>query len=132
MLPNFFRYVFIAASTLLCCHVSVLLPGADSTLVFHTHAVQFSECDSQQLGRKRHIGNDIVLFIFKEDKEPLDVSTFVSEMNHVFIVVHKCKEVHDTAATRYLVNFASKGGVHSFAPQLPYPPVFEKTNVFRR
>lgn len=105
----------------------------DYEIMFHVaQFLPFSECDSQQLGRKRHIGNDIVLFIFKEDKEPLDVSTFVSEMNHVFIVVHKCKEVHDTAATRYLVNFASKGGVHSFAPQLPYPPVFEKTNVFRR
>jgi RAP1 GTPase activating protein 1 len=54
-------------------HVSTMLP--------------FQERDVQQLERKRHIGNDIVVIVFNESGGPFNPATFVSEFNHVFLVV---------------------------------------------
>jgi RAP1 GTPase activating protein 1 len=48
-------------------HVSVLLP--------------FKKTDVQQLERKRHIGNDIVVIIFQESDMPFDISTITSKQN---------------------------------------------------
>lgn len=55
-------------------HVSTLLP--------------FSPTNRQQLQRKRHIGNDMVTIVFQEAGAlPLDVASFRSHFQHVFIVV---------------------------------------------
>ena len=54
-------------------HVSTLLP----------HSAE----NAQQLHRKRHIGNDIVVLIFNDGKTPFDPSWLRSNFNHVFVVV---------------------------------------------
>ena len=55
-------------------HVSTLLP--------------FSPTNRQQLQRKRHIGNDMVTIVFQEAGAlPLDVASFRSHFQHVFIVL---------------------------------------------
>jgi RAP1 GTPase activating protein 1 len=56
-------------------HVSTLLP--------------FNRNDSQQLERKRHIGNDIVAVIFQEDSTPFAPDMIASNFLHTFIVVQK-------------------------------------------
>jgi hypothetical protein len=43
--------------------------------------------DTQQVERKRHIGNDIVVIIFSETPKPFSPLNFRSQFNHVFIVV---------------------------------------------
>ncbi len=50
-------------------HVSSMLP--------------FCEDDEQQLQRKRHIGNDVVVVIFKEDPRPFDPRCFRSQFNRL-------------------------------------------------
>ena len=59
-------------------HVSTMLP--------------YNPKDVQQIARKKHIGNDVVVFIFMMGVTPFDPSTFVSEFNHVFIAVRRVNE----------------------------------------
>lgn len=49
----------------------------------------FSPTQTPQLERKRHLGNDIVMFVFMDEgcKEPFDPSQIRSQFNHIFIVV---------------------------------------------
>jgi len=85
--------------------------------------------DPQRLERKRHIGNDVVVFVFKEGNQPFDPSLIRSEFNHIFAVIridHKSE-----GKTYYRIGFASKDGVHSIEPALPFPPVFEKNDRFK-
>eukprot|EP00009_Paramoeba_aestuarina_P000725 CAMPEP_0201510254 /NCGR_PEP_ID=MMETSP0161_2-20130828/3022_1 /ASSEMBLY_ACC=CAM_ASM_000251 /TAXON_ID=180227 /ORGANISM="Neoparamoeba aestuarina, Strain SoJaBio B1-5/56/2" /LENGTH=424 /DNA_ID=CAMNT_0047905401 /DNA_START=117 /DNA_END=1391 /DNA_ORIENTATION=- len=78
--------------------------------------------DQQQIARKKHIGNDVVVFIFMMGREPFDPSTFVSEFNHVFIAVTK-EEMPGCEGGGYRVNVVSRGGIHSISPPLPDPPI---------
>ena len=50
-------------------HVSTLLP--------------FNASDKQQLERKRHVGNDIVIIVFQDSDKPFQMSTLTSKQNHV-------------------------------------------------
>ena len=45
--------------------------------------------DLQQVEKKRHLGNDVVLIVFKEGDQLFDPSQIRSEFNHIFIVVQK-------------------------------------------
>lgn len=55
-------------------HVSTLLP--------------FTPGDPQQIERKRHLGNDILMIVFKEGNgPPFSPNTITSEFNHVFAVI---------------------------------------------
>lgn len=42
---------------------------------------------ARQLERKRHIGNDIVVIIFQEGDTPVQIRSFESKQNHVFVFV---------------------------------------------
>lgn len=54
-------------------HVSTLLP--------------YTENDSQQLQRKRHIGNDIVAIVFQEANTPFTPTMIASHFLHAYILV---------------------------------------------
>ena len=56
-------------------HVSTLLPYVGN--------------DDQQLERKRHLGNDVVLIIFKEGNTPFSPKIIRSHFNCIFLVVQK-------------------------------------------
>lgn len=96
-------------------HVSVFLP--------------FFPNDEQQVERKRHLGNDVVVFVFKETSEPFNPAWIKSEFNHIFLVVQVDHKTEDK--TFYKVSIASRDGVHSYEPSLPHPPVFEKNDRFK-
>ncbi|PRP76271.1 hypothetical protein PROFUN_07793 [Planoprotostelium fungivorum] len=96
-------------------HVSTLLP--------HFPA------DPQQVEKKRHIGNDIVVIIFNEADEPFDPSIMRSEYNNVYVFIQPVKE--PGIATRYGVTVASKGGTPPFGPLLTSPPIYQKNSAFR-
>jgi len=83
-----------------CYHVSTLIPiyPSDPT-------------------RKRHIGNDCVVIIFREGKEPLDLSLIRSQVNQVFVVVRKERAKDRTI--RYRVEFANKKPITPYPPYLP-------------
>jgi len=96
-------------------HVSTLLP--------------FYPQDKQQLERKRHLGNDVCVLIFKDEPKPFAPDTIKSEFNHVFAVISP--EKSSNGKQMYRISLAFKGGFGIAAPLLPYPPVFEATPMFR-
>eukprot|EP01117_Protostelium_nocturnum_P008405 TRINITY_DN2_c1_g1_i1.p1 TRINITY_DN2_c1_g1~~TRINITY_DN2_c1_g1_i1.p1 ORF type:complete len:430 (+),score=120.59 TRINITY_DN2_c1_g1_i1:408-1697(+) len=68
-------------------HVSTLLP--------------FSTVNMQQIERKRHIGNDVVVIIFQDgDKTPFIPSSIASKFNHVYIVVQVVTEEENSGDSR--------------------------------
>lgn len=101
-------------------HVATLLP--------------FYEADLQQLERKRHLGNDVVVVIYKEGDQKFDPSWIHSEFNHVFIIIQKlpAKENINGEAS-YKVEIGHKGDIP--APPLPLLPeknIFNLNEAFRR
>eukprot|EP00128_Syssomonas_multiformis_P005399 Colp12_sorted_trinity150504_noHs@27712 len=84
-------------------HVSTLLP--------------FSQQDSQQIQRKRHIGNDVCVIIFNESRQAYVPSTIRSKFNHVLAVVRP-EDPDPTGKTIYSVSFASKEAVPYFGPDV--------------
>eukprot|EP01104_Vermistella_antarctica_P018594 TRINITY_DN6946_c0_g1_i1.p1 TRINITY_DN6946_c0_g1~~TRINITY_DN6946_c0_g1_i1.p1 ORF type:complete len:695 (+),score=138.19 TRINITY_DN6946_c0_g1_i1:242-2326(+) len=102
-------------------------------VMFHVAPLMPSEkWDEQSLARKRFIGNDVVVIVFKEDASPLDPTVFRSQMNHVFIVIMKEKKVEKDDPTMYRISIASKGGVHAYEPLLPFPSTFEKSHRLQK
>ena len=96
-------------------HVSTLLP--------------FSETDTQQLQRKRHIGNDIVSIVFQEGNTPFSPDMVTSHFLHAYIVVQP--EHSDSSDTLYRVSVTARSDVPYFGPSLPSPPVFRRGPQFR-
>mmetsp|Transcript_22215 Transcript_22215/g.87518 ORF Transcript_22215/g.87518 Transcript_22215/m.87518 type:complete len:606 (+) Transcript_22215:2441-4258(+) len=97
-------------------HVSTLIPYVAN--------------DPQQIGRKRHLGNDVVLVIFKEGVEnAFDPSMILSRFNFVMIVVQKLPDVDDKPY--YQVSVATKRPIGPFPPALPNPPIFMHGELFR-
>lgn len=100
-------------------HVSTLIP--------------FTEGCAQQLERKRHLGNDIVVIVFQDGcGDTYLPSTITTHFQHILAVV----QVEDGTGingvpARYRVQFARKDGVPAHAPVLPGPPVFEEGSAFR-
>jgi len=127
------KSVFTSLSNIdIMFHVGPLLPAGEDEM--------------QQLGRKRHIGNDIVVIVFLDENQDdaLDPSIFVSDFNHVFCVVRKLSQKRLRALakggdfewvkgrTYYQIGFCSKGGVHSAEPALAYPGIYEKNEKLKR
>eukprot|EP01129_Flabellula_baltica_P004781 TRINITY_DN1697_c0_g2_i1.p1 TRINITY_DN1697_c0_g2~~TRINITY_DN1697_c0_g2_i1.p1 ORF type:complete len:329 (-),score=42.75 TRINITY_DN1697_c0_g2_i1:23-1009(-) len=102
-------------------------------IMFHVSTlIPFTEHDEQQIERKRHLGNDIVIIIFKEGSEPFSPDSISSHFNHIFIVVQKNREksiLHKT--TVYNVQICSKYGVGYCNPHIPISGMFEKSDNFR-
>ncbi|VDN07647.1 unnamed protein product [Thelazia callipaeda] len=96
-------------------HVSTMLP--------------YTAGDTQQLQRKRHIGNDIVAIVFQEANTPFSADMIASNFLHAFIVVqpiHPC-----TDKVRYRVSVTARDDVPFFGPTLPAPSIFRKGQEFR-
>ena len=68
---------------------SVYTTMNDLEIMFHVSTLlPYDKENPQQLHRKRHIGNDIVVIVFQdEDADPFDPSQWTSNFNHVFVVV---------------------------------------------
>jgi len=68
---------------------SVYTTLEDMEIMFHVSTmIPFDEKSTQQLQRKRHIGNDIVVLIFQQSgAEPFSPANWSSNFNHVFIIV---------------------------------------------
>uniref|UniRef100_A0A915AUQ0 Rap-GAP domain-containing protein n=1 Tax=Parascaris univalens TaxID=6257 RepID=A0A915AUQ0_PARUN len=96
-------------------HVSTMLP--------------FTVGDTQQLQRKRHIGNDIVAIIFQEENTPFSPDMIASNFLHAFIVVQPIGA--GTDKVRYRVSVSARDDVPFFGPTLPAPSIFRKGQEFR-
>jgi len=98
-------------------HVSTLLP--------------FNPKDKQQLERKRHIGNDIVVILFQEGDTVYRPTTISSRQVHVVFLV-KVVQVEDDPKERYYrLSVISKDAVPLFGPPLENVSIHKKGPEFK-
>ncbi|KAL9988754.1 hypothetical protein ACROYT_G003237 [Oculina patagonica] len=96
-------------------HVSTMLP--------------FTPDNPQQVERKRHIGNDIVIIVFQDwDDKSFSFSppTIKSKFVHIYALVSYRKTDNS-----YRLTVFSEKNVPIFGPPLPCPPVFNDHQEFR-
>jgi len=111
---------------------SVWTKHYDVEIMFHVSTLlPYQPEDKQRVERKRHIGNDMVVLIFKEGNQPFDPCALTSQFNHVFIVVQQCETKTSNSNTTYRISIANKPGVKPYGPFLPYPAEFKKNSDFR-
>jgi len=110
---------------------SVYTKWNDYEIMFHVAtSLPFDPADEQRVEKKRHIGNDIVVIIFKEGGSQIDPTVFKSNFNHVFMVVQKDYAKSETM-THYRVTFVCKDVVQNFGPSFPHSYCFPKNAKFR-
>lgn len=78
----------LCALAWVCLSVCLCVLGVSVCIERLVHPIHLP-MQSPQLERKRHLGNDIVMFVFMDEgcKEPFDPSQIRSQFNHIFIVV---------------------------------------------
>lgn len=108
---------------------SVYCKWRDYELMFHVSTLlPFFPNDKQQLERKRHIGNDIVVIVFMDGSTPYSPTTISSNFNHVFFIINP---VRTPTGTKYKLTVAGKEGVRRWKPLMPMPAIFERNANFR-
>lgn len=100
-------------------------------IMFHVSTyLPYSEVNPQQVERKRHLGNDIVILVFHDGKGVFDPSCIRSHFNHVFIIVRPVF-VEGEKTPHYKVSVVYKGEVLPFLPRFPKDYIFEEGEYFR-
>lgn len=109
---------------------SVYTVHRQQEIMFHVSTkLPFTEGDTQQLQRKRHIGNDIVAVVFQEEATPFVPDMIASNFLHAFVLVQVEEPCSDN--TCYKVSVTAREDVPLFGPPLPNPAVFKKGPEFR-
>eukprot|EP01130_Rhizamoeba_saxonica_P005467 TRINITY_DN2187_c0_g1_i3.p1 TRINITY_DN2187_c0_g1~~TRINITY_DN2187_c0_g1_i3.p1 ORF type:complete len:588 (+),score=100.35 TRINITY_DN2187_c0_g1_i3:35-1765(+) len=89
-------------------------------IMYHVSSyLGFDEDDVQQISRKRHIGNDLVIIIFKESIRPFSPAFIASHMNCIFIVVSLASNEGYDIEPSYHVSVTRKEDVAECKPRLP-------------
>ncbi len=83
--------------------------GVSLEIMWHVGTYLPDTGEVQQLQRKRHLGNDLVIVIFSESDVPFDPTSFASQFNHVWLVVKKERN-------GYSVSVVTKTGVKPIRP----------------
>uniref|UniRef100_A0A8C9W339 RAP1 GTPase activating protein n=1 Tax=Scleropages formosus TaxID=113540 RepID=A0A8C9W339_SCLFO len=98
-------------------------------IMFHVSTkLPYTEGDTQQLQRKRHIGNDIVAIVFQEESTPFVPDMIASNFLHAYVVVQVENARSDNVI--YKVSVTARDDVPFFGPPLPDPAVFRKGPEF--
>ncbi|KAG7472201.1 hypothetical protein MATL_G00106390 [Megalops atlanticus] len=98
-------------------------------IMFHVSTkLPYTEGDTQQLQRKRHIGNDIVAIVFQEENTPFVPDMIASNFLHAYVVVQVENPCSDNVL--YKVSVTARDDVPFFGPALPDPAVFRKGPEF--
>ncbi|XP_055066379.2 rap1 GTPase-activating protein 1 [Misgurnus anguillicaudatus] len=104
-------------------------------IMFHVATkLPFTEGDTQQLQRKRHIGNDIVALVYQEGHTPFISDVIRSHFLHCFIAVRRIKresEGEGGDGGSFQVSITAREDVPPFGPPLPSPPIFTEGSVLR-
>ncbi|KII63202.1 Signal-induced proliferation-associated 1-like protein 2 [Thelohanellus kitauei] len=87
----------------------------DREIMFHVSTLIPSDAkNSQQITRKRYLGNDMVTIVFQDEGAlPFSPKSFVSQFQHVFIVVQAVKRKEQV---RYRVGVIRQKDVPPFGP----------------
>ncbi|KAL7333571.1 hypothetical protein PS15p_202459 [Mucor circinelloides] len=103
----------------------------DHEIMYHVAALMpLRQHDTQQVHRKRYIGNDIVCIVFMENKaaQRFKPESIRSQFLHVFIVVYY-ERINQQDAWR--VEVLHNKNVKPFSPPVPSPPIFYDEEVLR-
>ncbi|XP_071985964.1 rap1 GTPase-activating protein 1-like isoform X1 [Engystomops pustulosus] len=99
-------------------------------IMFHVSTkLPYTSGDTQQLQRKRHIGNDIVSLVYQDDGAIFSPDIITSHFLHCYIVVQSSPSRSGDAV--YKVSVTARDDVPGFGPALPNPAVFQKNQQFR-
>lgn len=116
-------------------YTAIDAPGiGEFEILFHVSTyLPFTEDNPQQLPRKRHIGNDIIVLIFQdEDADPFTPQKFASHFNHVFIVVQPITEpnidpeIPEREVSHYKIGLIYKQPMR----EAPEPLIVNETFIF--
>lgn len=114
---------------------SVYTRWKDIEIMFHVSTLlPLYKKDPQQLERKKHIGNDRVVIVFKDGNKPMPPDSIHSKSNQIVILLQVDENQmakKNNNKTYYRMGVARKRTVPRFEPPLPDPPVFEKDEEFR-
>lgn len=101
-------------------------------IMYHASCMlPFNHKDKQQLERKRHIGNDIVVIVFIDGDTLYRPTTISSRQVHVVLVVKACMIPEDPGQRYYRLAVVSKDGVPEFGPPLPANGLYKKDEKFK-
>ncbi|XP_048882530.1 rap1 GTPase-activating protein 1 [Brienomyrus brachyistius] len=104
-------------------------------IMFHVATkLPFTEGDTQQLQRKRHIGNDIVALVYQEGQVPFVCDIISSHFLHCFIVVRRVQGedgAKEGGRGLFQVCVTAREDVPPFGPSLPDPPTFTESSQLR-
>jgi len=110
---------------------TVVTKWRDYDITYHVSTMlPYDKDDRQQIQRKRHIGNDIVCFIFLDGKAKFDPATIISQFLHIFIVVQPLQP-EESLGIGYRVTVVSKMDVPIFGPPLPPSGIFHNISSLR-
>ncbi|KAG9327722.1 hypothetical protein KVV02_006426 [Mortierella alpina] len=112
---------------------SIFAQWNDYQVMFHcAPLLPFNPADRQQVERRRFIGNDIVVIVFKEgdDEEHFDLSSVGSRQNHVICIVRPVPSGNSSKPNAYRVAIAVKDGIRNFVP-LKFPAVLLRDDASR-
>ncbi|BFU23932.1 Rap/Ran GTPase-activating protein, putative [Entamoeba histolytica HM-1:IMSS-B] len=102
-------------------------------IMFHVSPlIPLLQDDGQGLERKRHVGNDVVVLIFKEQSnqnDTFDPRILTSHFNSIFIVVTPDKPTIDNI--HYKVTVCAKAEINSFPPYLNETGTYFHDDIFR-
>lgn len=101
-------------------HVCTLLPSQEN--------------DVQRVERKRHIGNDVVTFVYLEEGcEPYLATKLTSQFIHIHYVVQKVAGtgVGTGIPASYRISVVTKYGVEPHFPSLAFPAIFTNSPALR-
>ncbi|XP_029975399.1 rap1 GTPase-activating protein 1-like isoform X5 [Salarias fasciatus] len=108
---------------------SVYCNYRNKEVMFHVSTkLPYTEGDTQQLQRKRHIGNDIVAIVFQEENTPFVPDMIASNFLHAYVVVQVVNPCSDDIL--YKVSVTARDDVPFFGPALPNPAIFRKGPEF--
>ncbi|XP_042265145.1 rap1 GTPase-activating protein 1-like isoform X10 [Thunnus maccoyii] len=108
---------------------SVYCNYRNKEVMFHVSTkLPYTEGDTQQLQRKRHVGNDIVAIVFQEENTPFVPDMIASNFLHAYVVVQVVNPCSDNVL--YKVSVTARDDVPFFGPALPNPAVFKKGPEF--
>ncbi|XP_061591508.1 rap1 GTPase-activating protein 1 isoform X11 [Cololabis saira] len=108
---------------------SVYCNYRNKEVMFHVSTkLPYTEGDTQQLQRKRHIGNDIVAIVFQEQNTPFVPDMIASNFLHAYVVVQVVNPCSDNVL--YKVSVTARDDVPFFGPALPNPAIFKRSSEF--